>query len=65
MATLTITLDLDNDDFGSHPGNEVCRILRHYTNDIMSVVVEEALETTFRDSNGNTVGKAIVEATND
>ena len=57
MATLKITIQMDNAAFEDTPMSEVARILRRYAR-----AIEEYGEpnVTFHDLNGNTVGNAKV-----
>lgn len=57
MSTLTITIDLDNEAFGTYLGHEVGRILTKYA---QSISVLSDLDKNLKDINGNTVGKAEV-----
>lgn len=57
MTTLRIEINLDNDAFGTYPGDEIGRILTRYA---QSVSVLSDLDKNLKDINGNTVGSATV-----
>lgn len=59
--TLTITINMDNAAF-DNPSVELCRIFDGYIDSIVTAdsVSDLPDEKKLRDSNGNTVGKAVV-----
>lgn len=62
MATLTITIEMDNAAFDDYPGEEAIRILREAAGRLESVGVEHHAGELFTlyDVNGNTVGSVVL-----
>lgn len=60
MATLSITIELDNDAFQADAGEEVARILRQVAARTATSI--DAGEYNLRDYNGNTVGSVEISA---
>jgi hypothetical protein len=62
---LTISINLDNDSFQEDSGTELASLFREIQQKFQGVHPPIGMAQAIRDTNGNTVGKFLIEEDND